>query len=103
MMKNQFKPLTFAASVGLASLVLAAGFNAEAKGIMRTLKNTGSSAVNSATNTVGSTDLLIDGLQLACLFQPVYACTNVVTWRRVRSCKECSRSTSPKGSRPGTP
>ncbi len=52
MMKNQFKPFLFFASVGLASLVLTAGFNAEAKGIMRTLKNTGSSAVNSATNTV---------------------------------------------------
>lgn len=52
MMKKRLNPVTCSVQILLASLVLTAGFNAEAKGIMRTLKNTGSSAVNSATNTV---------------------------------------------------
>lgn len=52
MVKKRLNPVTCSVHVLLASLVLTVGFTAQAKGIMRTLKNTGNSAVNSASGTV---------------------------------------------------
>lgn len=52
MMKKRLNPVTCSVHVLLASLVLTAGFNAQAKGILRSIKNTGNSAVKSTSGAV---------------------------------------------------
>ena len=51
-MKNRHNPVSFSINLLLASCLLVTGVNVEAKGILRKLKNTGKSVVNSTTKTV---------------------------------------------------
>ncbi len=51
-MKNYRKPVSSSITVVLAACLVVAGFNAEAKGILRKLKSAGKSVVTSTTQTV---------------------------------------------------